>query len=118
MYRADETDWAGELDQFTDTTALRTEYKALSFCLWQSPEHARDASHLPLHNKAVRFAFEEGRDVYQSYDVEKYLLSNVGAETVEATMEDSTFEQKIGGTGLRFSRRQIDGLFVPAGIAA
>lgn len=118
LYRADETDWADELDQFTDTSALSVAPKALSFCLWETPRHAREASHLPMHNEAVRFALDEGLDVYESYSVKRYLLNSVDRETVETQDRDTTLKQRVGRRALLFSKPQASRLFVPVGIAA
>ena len=43
----------------------------LSFCLWESREHARHASALPLHRAAMHAVDE----MYDSYQLERYIVA-------------------------------------------
>ncbi len=54
--------------------------ECLSFCLWQSREHAVAAMHLPRHLDAISIA----KDTYESFSLErKYLVKNNGVvETI------------------------------------
>jgi hypothetical protein len=73
-YRAHEEAAAsdGYLWYFPDE--FSAELTALSFCVWSSLKHGREASRKPHHKAAVEFARGEGRNVYLQYMVRRYLL--------------------------------------------
>jgi hypothetical protein len=59
---------------------LDDQRRCLSFCVWERPEQARDASLLPEHQLAAHLA----RAFYESYAVRRYwLVKRPGAEAPE-----------------------------------
>lgn len=60
--------------------------RARSFCLWDSREHARAASHREPHNKAVGYAMaEETKDVYDLYGIHKFRLERQASGLIAVT---------------------------------
>lgn len=64
----------GLLHYFKGELSPRRE--CLSFCIWASREQARAALHLPRHAAAARLA----ATMYESYRLERYLLSKHAGE--------------------------------------
>lgn len=71
--RIDAQDQPGFNWYFADEVS--PEGKARSFCLWDSTEDAKQASHREAHVNAVGYAMAEGtREVYDHYGIHKFRL--------------------------------------------
>lgn len=60
-----------------------------SFCIWESAEDARNASHKPGHMHAVRYVAESmsaGTPVYLEYTINKYRLDRPSEEKIKFTL--------------------------------
>src|SRR5215211_891913 len=72
LAHAEATEAGGLVFYFKGVTNERGE--SLSFCLWESREHARRASGGPSHREAMGFVSQ----MYKSYSLERYDLLKIG----------------------------------------